>query len=86
MEGNLRSSLGTLCAERTYDLVLIDSGPGDTKLLDAYLLAARYLVVPTVSDEASFVGVDKMGARYAAAVQRGADVEFLGALLTKVNP
>ena len=86
MEANLRSSLATLCAERAYDLVLIDSGPGDTRLLDAYLLAARYLVVPTVSDEASFAGVDKMGARYATAVQRGADVEFLGALLTKVNP
>lgn len=86
MEVNLRNSLGALCAENSYDLVLIDSGPGDTRLLDAYLLAARYLVVPTVSDEASFAGVDKMGARYAAAVQRGADVEFLGALLTKVNP
>lgn len=86
LESNLRTSLGALCAERAYDLVLIDSGPGDTRLLDAYLLAARYLVVPTVSDEASFAGVDKMGARYAAAVQRGADVEFLGALLTKVNP
>ena len=76
LESNLRTSLGALCAERAYDLVLIDSGPGDTRLLDAYLLAARYLVVPTVSDEASFAGVDKMGARYAAAVQRGADVEF----------
>lgn len=86
LEANLRASLGELCADRGYDLVFIDSGPGDTRLLDAYLFAARWLIVPTVSDEASFAGVDKMGARYAAAVQRGAEIEFLGALLTKVNP
>lgn len=47
--------------------------------------AARWLVVPTISDEASFAGVDKMGARYAAVKQAGAEVEFLGAVLTKVN-
>lgn len=86
MENNLRTSLGALCATARYDLVLIDSGPGDTRLLDAYLHAARYLVVPTVSDEASFAGVDKMGARYASAVQAGSSIEFLGAVLTKVNP
>ena len=85
LEGNLRASLGVLCAERGYDLVLIDSGPGDTRLLDAYLRASRWLIVPTISDEASFAGVDKMGARYVTAKQAGADVEFLGAVLTKVN-
>jgi chromosome partitioning protein len=86
LEANLRASLGRLCAQQKYDLVLIDSGPGDTKLLDAYMLTARWLIVPTISDEASFAGVDKMGARYAEAVShRGADIEFLGAVLTKVD-
>ena len=86
LEANLRAALGRLCADRKYDLVLIDSGPGDTKLLDAYMLTARWLIVPTISDEASFAGVDKMGARYAEAVShRGADIEFLGAVLTKVD-
>lgn len=85
LESNLRAALGQLCSERAYDLVLIDSGPGDTRLLDAYMHAARWLIVPTSSDEASFAGVDKMGARYAAAVQQGAEIEFLGAVLTKVN-
>ena len=50
LEANLRASLGELCADRGYDLVFIDSGPGDTRLLDAYLFAARWLIVPTVSD------------------------------------
>jgi len=85
LEANLRGALGRLCQQRGYDLVLIDSGPGDTRLLDAYMWAARWLVVPTNSDEASFAGVDKMGARYAEAVQRGAGIEFLGAVLTKVD-
>ena len=85
LESNLRAALGTLCASRGYDLVLIDSGPGDTRLLDAYLRSSRWLIVPTISDEASFAGVDKMGARYVMAKQTGAEVEFLGAVLTKVN-
>lgn len=86
MGENLRASLGRLCRERAYDLVLIDSGPGDTALLDAYMLAAKWLVVPTNADEASLDGVDKMGARYADAVsRRGAEIEFLGAVLTKVD-
>lgn len=86
LEANLRAALGRLCAQQSYDVVLIDSGPGDTRLLDAYLLTARWLVVPTISDEASFAGVDKMGARYAEAVSRhGSQIEFLGAVLTKVD-
>lgn len=85
LEENLRGALGQLCTTDGYGLVPIDSGPGDTRLPDAYLRASRWLVVPTISDEASFAGVDKMGARYAAAKQAGAEVEFLGAVLTKVN-
>lgn len=85
LEGNLRVTLGQLCAQRGYDLTLIDSGPGDTRLLDAYMWAAKWLIVPTISDEASFAGVDKMGARYAEAVQKGAKIDFLGAVLTKVD-
>lgn len=85
LERNLRSALGQLCADRAYDLVLIDSGPGDTKLLDAYLRASRWLIVPTISDEASLAGLDKMGARFVTAKQAGAEIEFLGAVLTKIN-
>ncbi len=86
LEDNLRAALGGLCAARGFDLVLVDSGPGDTRLLDAYLHASRWLVVPTISDEASFAGVDKMGARFVQARRNGAEIEFLGAVLTLVNP
>ncbi|MEK4243695.1 ParA family protein [Janibacter sp. FSL W8-0316] len=86
MEQNLRAALARLTRQRAYDLVLIDSGPGDTRLLDAYLWAARWLIVPTLDDEAALAGVDKMGQRFVAAKRAGADVEFLGAVVGKVNP
>lgn len=88
LHDNLRASLGRLCAERSYDLVLIDTGPGDTKLLDAYMLSSRWLVVPVVAgDEASFDGLDKIGARYADLVRsHGAEIQFLGSVLTLVDP
>jgi chromosome partitioning protein len=84
---NLRASLARRCADQRYDLVLIDSGPGDTKLLDAYMLTARWLIVPVIAgDEASYDGLDKMGARYADLVRsHGAELEFLGAVLTMVD-
>lgn len=86
LAGNLRAALARLCSERRYDLVLFDSGPGDTKLLDAYMVASKWLIVPVVDgDEASFDGLDKMGARYADLVRRDADLEFLGAVLTLVD-
>lgn len=86
LEQNLRKSLARLTQQAPYDLVLIDSGPGDTRLLDAYLWAARWLIVPTLDDEAALAGVDKMGQRFVAAKRAGAQVEFLGAVVGKVNP
>lgn len=87
LAGNLRGALARLCSQNRYDLVLIDSGPGDTKLLDAYMLTAKWLVVPVVDgDEASFDGLDKMGARTVDLIRnRGADIELLGAVLTLVD-
>lgn len=84
LEGNLRTALAQVASG--YDLVLIDSGPGDTRLLDAYLWGSRWLVVPTLDDEAALAGVDKMGQRYVAAKRAGAGIEFLGAVVGKVNP
>lgn len=86
LEQNLRASLARLTQQTGYDLVLIDSGPGDTRLLDAYLWAAKWLIVPTLDDEAALAGVDKMGQRFVAAKRAGAQVEFLGAVVGKVNP
>lgn len=87
LAGNLRGALARLCSQNRYDLVLIDSGPGDTKLLDAYMLASKWLVVPVVEgDDKSMDGLDKMGARTVDLIRnRGAEIELLGAVLTLVD-
>lgn len=88
LAGNLRASLARLCSQNKYDLVLFDSGPGDTKLLDAYMLACKWLVVPVVDDDpAAFDGLDKLGARTVELIRtHDADIEVLGAVLTLVDP
>lgn len=86
LAANLGSALGALCAQERYDLVLIDSGPGDVPLLDALLRTARYLVVPATVDQASLDGVQFLADRYLYARRAGAAVELLGAVLFNVNP
>src|SRR5580765_2752861 len=44
MAANLQTQLAVLCEAEGYDLVLIDSGPGDVPLLDTYLSTANYLL------------------------------------------
>ena len=84
--GNLAATLGDLCSREEYALVLIDSGPGDAPLLDALLHTARYLVVPSADDEASFDGVELLAGRYLRAKAAGADIDLLGVVLFNVNP
>lgn len=83
---NLRSALAQLCAAGGYQLVLVDSGPGDAPLLDALLRVARYLVVPTKDDDASLSGVELLALRYLQAQQSGAAVQLLGVVLFDANP
>jgi chromosome partitioning protein len=86
LRANLASTLDDLCAREAYDLVLIDSGPGDAPLLDALLATARYLLVPTRDDDASLSGVEMLAARYLRARASGSLVELLGVVLFDVNP
>ena len=86
LQANLNQALADLCARETYDLVLIDSGPGDAPLLDALLGTARYLLVPTKDDDASLAGVELLAARYLRARQNGAIIRLLGVVLFDANP
>lgn len=86
LRANLAQSLGELCRQEQYALVLIDSGPGDAPLLEALLGVARYLVVPTRDDDASLSGVEMLAARYLRARQAGAAIELLGVVLFDANP
>lgn len=86
LRANLAGTLNDLCERESYDLVLIDSGPGDAPLLDALLSTARYLLVPTRDDDASLSGVEMLAARYLRARASGALVELLGVVLFDINP
>jgi len=86
LRSNLVTALYDLWGAERYDLVMIDSGPGDAPLLDALLGTAQYLIVPTKQDDASLDGVQLLARRYLEARQAGAHVVLLGMLLFDANP
>jgi chromosome partitioning protein len=86
MAANLQTQLAVLCEREGYDVVLIDSGPGDVPLLDTYLAVANYLLIPTRDDQASLGGVERLARRFSRARQNGASIQLLGVLLFDVNP
>lgn len=86
LANNLRAAISDLMARQPYDIVLIDSGPGDIVILDVLLQCVDYLVIPSFEDSASIQGVGKIGARYLAAQESGAAVELLGVVLCNINP
>lgn len=86
MAANLQSQLSALCDAEGYDVVLIDSGPGDVPLLDTYLSVANYLLIPTRDDQASLGGVERLARRFWRARKHGASIQLLGVLLFDVNP
>lgn len=86
MGTNFQTQLTALCESEAYDLVVIDSGPGDVPLLDTYLSVANYLLIPTRDDQASLGGVERLAKRFWRARKRGASIQLLGVLLFDVNP
>lgn len=68
-----------------YDLVLLDCPPGSPVLQTAALGAARWLVIPTRTDDSSRKGLVKVAKRYVDARGRGAAVELLGVCLFGVT-
>ncbi|MBV8347370.1 MAG: ParA family protein [Mycolicibacterium sp.] len=86
MAANFETQLAALCDVEGYDLVIIDSGPGDVPLLDTYLSTANYLLIPTRDDQASLGGVERLARRFWRARQGGASIQLLGVLLFDVNP
>jgi len=81
MAGNLQGALEELCATEGYEVVLIDTAPGEQPLLDAFLKVANYLIIPTKSDEGSLKQVGRLAERFWAARESGAHIKLLGVLL-----
>lgn len=77
----LRRELEKLCAAESYDVVLIDTAPGEQPLLDAFLKVANYLIIPTKSDEGSLKQVGRLAERFWEARAAGAHIKLLGVML-----
>lgn len=68
-----------------YDLVLVDTPPGERLLVEAALAVASYVVVPTRSDEGSLDGLERVAERCIAARSRNPALTLLGVCLFGVG-
>lgn len=79
----LRASLEPVVGE--YDLILVDTPPGERLLVEAALTVASYVVVPTRPDEASLDGLERVAERCVAARARNPELALLGVCLFGVG-
>lgn len=68
-----------------YDLVLVDTPPGERLLVEAALAIASYVVIPTRSDDASLDGLERVAERCVAARRRNPGLALLGVCLFGVG-
>lgn len=68
-----------------YDLILVDTPPGERTIVEAALEIASAVLVPTRTDEASLDGLKVLATRFAAARARNADLRLAGVALFAVG-
>jgi len=71
--------------KKDYDLVLVDTPPGEPILQELVFAASDYLIIPTRSDEASLDGLVVVAQRFAAARAINPDLTLLGVALFGVR-
>lgn len=64
-----------------YDLIVIDTPPGDRVIVEAALAVATSVVIPTRMDEASIDGVTRIAERFIAVRDRNPDLRLAGVVL-----
>lgn len=79
----LASSLAALAGQ--YDLTLIDCPPGTDVLQAGALEAARWVLIPTKTDDASRAGLLEVAKRFSTARVNNPDLALLGVVLFGVN-
>lgn len=79
----LQACLAPVCGD--YDLVLVDTPPGDRLLVEAALMVASYVVIPTRADDASLDGLERVAERCVAARVRNPHLTLLGVCLFGVG-
>lgn len=68
-----------------YDLILLDCPPRSIEIQDMALRAARWVVVPTRTDDASLEGLRGVGPRVARARNNNPTLDWLGIVVTAHN-
>ena len=68
-----------------YDLVIIDTPPGDRTLVEAAMRVGRSVVIPTEIDDASIDGLELTAERFAAARKDNPELVLLGVALFRVG-
>lgn len=79
----LQASLTPVVGE--YDIVIVDTPPGERLLVEAALAVASYVVIPTRPDEASVDGLERVAERCQAARVRNPTLRLLGVCLFGVG-
>lgn len=84
----LGAALGTASprGRGDYDIVLVDTPPGEPVLQDLVFAAADHLIIPTRSDDASLDGLVVVAERFAAARRVNPGLTLLGVALFGVRP
>lgn len=83
--GSLAASFAIALAEIAgdYDLVLLDCPPNNGEMQDMALAAARWVLIPTKTDQASWDGLLGVGPRVAKARrEHNPDLAYLGVVVT----
>jgi cellulose biosynthesis protein BcsQ len=83
----LRPALGRVTPDDAddYDLILIDTPPGEPILQELVFAASDFLIIPTRSDEASLDGLVVVAQRFAAARSVNPNLTLLGVVLFGVR-
>lgn len=79
----LARSLGAIADQ--YDLILIDTPPGERVLVEAAMSVASAVLIPTRADDASIDGIARVAERFTAARETNPDLQLAGVLLFAVG-
>lgn len=69
-----------------YDLILLDCPPGNSEIQDMALTVARWVLIPTKTDQASLDGLRSVGPRVKRARRDNPALRYAGVVVTAHNP
>lgn len=79
----LAKSLSQMVGE--YDLIIIDTPPGERLVVEAVMRTARFVLIPTAADDGSLDGLELTAQRFAAARAANPQLRLLGVVLFGVS-